>query len=154
MDKVTDSLRNLGEIIIIHIPEMVFVLFLLIIPVLAYVSWRMRHFKSDPNLNGLKILENYQSQALIRITSPGNILALPKMFPQTKSLLLRMQFHESKELEFSIQLLKQVAASRGVAIVKVDEYLFLVEGTKDKVNPFEDLSKVKVIDFEGLEVMH
>jgi hypothetical protein len=152
MEIMAQALKDLRELLTGYAPETLFVLIALSIPALSYVGWRAKHLKADPHLNGLKILENHQNQALIRISNPGNILALSKTFPQAKTLLIRFQSLKPKELEFSIQLLKQVAAIRGVAIVKVDEHLFLVEGVGDKFTAVEDPSKIKVIDFEGLEV--
>jgi hypothetical protein len=154
MHNITKSLKDLRELLADYAPEILFVLIALTIPALIYQAWRVKNLKADPHLNGLKILENYQNQALIRISHPGNILALSKTLPQSKTLLIRFQSLKPKELKFSIQLLKQVAAKRGVAIIKIDELLFLVEGMSDNFIPIEDLSQVKVIDFEGLEVSH
>jgi hypothetical protein len=152
MENMTQTLKDLRELLNGYAPETLFVLIALTIPALSYVGWKIKHLKADPNLSGLKILEDHQNQALIRVTSPRNILALPKLFPEAKSLLIGLQVLKPEELKFSIHLLKQVAANRGVAIIKVDERLFLVEGVRDKFTAIKDPSKVKVIDFEGLEV--
>jgi len=89
---------------------------------------------------------------LVEVRNPGNIRLLSKKFPPSKSLLIRLRGLKSTEFDFAAQQLRRVAASRGRQVIKVDDFLFLIEGLEDQTAPKQEYEKVKFIDFEGHEV--
>lgn len=132
--------------------ELIIVVSTLSLPVFIYLIWRFKFLKLDSDLVGLKVVEEHKNQILVEVRNPGNIRVLSKKFPPSKSLLIRLRGLKSTEFDFTAQQLRRFAGSRGRHVIKVDDFLYLIEGIEDQQAPKQEYEKVKFVDFEGHEV--
>lgn len=132
--------------------ELIIVVSTLSLPVFIYLIWRFKFLKLDTDLVGLKVVEEHKNQILVEVRNPGNIRVLSKKFPPSKSLLIRLRGLKSTEFDFTAQQLRRFAGSRGRHVIKVDDFLYLIEGIEDQQAPKQEYEKVKFVDFEGHEV--
>ena len=103
---------------------------------------------------GMKILEEFETQSLIRIKNPGNLRVLSEVIPAKKNLMVKFGRFSKPEFDYAIYLLKQLAADRGNVIVKLDEGLFLLrsKGEEFAFNSYSAKQNVPIIDFNGDEI--
>jgi hypothetical protein len=152
MEKLYQSLSKLIDVIESRALELIIVVSTLSLPVFIYLIWRFKFLKLDSDFVGLKVVEEHKNQILIEVRNPGNIRVLSKKFPPSKSLLIRLRGLKSTEFDFTAQQLRRFAGSRGKQVIKVDDFLYLIEGIKDQQAPKQEYEKVKFVDFEGHEV--
>lgn len=103
---------------------------------------------------GLKILEEFETQSLIRIKNPGNLRVLSDVIPANKNLLIKFGRFSKPEFDFSILLLKQLAAKRGHVIIKLDTGLYLLrpKGEEFALHSQSEKGYVPILDFNGEEI--
>lgn len=152
MEKLYQSLSKLIDLIESRALELIIVVSTLSLPVFIYLIWRFKFLKLDSDFVGLKVVEEYKNQILVEVRNPGNIRVLSKKFPPSKSLLIRLRGLKSTEFDFTAQQLRRFAGSRGRHVIKVDDFLYLIEGIEDQQAPKQEYEKVKFVDFEGHEV--
>ena len=152
MEELNQSLKDIADLLASRAPELVIVVSTLSLPIFIYFIWSFRYLKRNSDLVCLKVLEQHENQILVEVRNPGNIRLLSKKFPPSKSLLIRLRGLKSTEFDFAAQQLRRVAGSRGRQVIKVDDFLFLIEGLEDHTAPKQEYEKVKFIDFEGHEV--
>ena len=152
MEKLYQSLSKLIDVIESRALELIIVVSTLSLPVFIYLIWRFKFLKLDSDFVGLKVVEEHKNQILVEVRNPGNIRVLSKKFPPSKSLLIRLRGLKSTEFDFTAQQLRRLAGSRGRQVIKVDDFLYLIEGIKDQQAPKQEYEKVKFVDFEGHEV--
>lgn len=152
MEKLYQSLSKLIDLIESRALELIIVVSTLSLPVFIYLIWRFKFLKRDSDFVGLKVVEEHKNQILVEVRNPGNIRVLSKKFPPSKSLLIRLRGLKSTEFDFTAQQLRRFAGSRGKQVIKVDVFLYLIEGIEDQQAPKQEYEKVKFVDFEGHEV--
>lgn len=152
MEKLYQSLSKLIDLIESRALELIIVVSTLSLPVFIYLIWRFKFLKLDSDFVGLKVVEEHKNQILVEVRNPGNIRVLSKKFPPSKSLLIRLRGLKSTEFDFTAQQLRRFAGSRGKQVIKVDVFLYLIEGIEDQQAPKQEYEKVKFVDFEGHEV--
>jgi len=152
MEKLYQSLSKLIDLLEARAVELIIVVSTLSLPVFIYLIWRFKFLKLDTDLVGLKVVEEHKNQILVEVRNPGNIRVLSKKFPPSKSLLIRLRGLKSTEFDFTAQQLRRFAGSRGRHVIKVDDFLYLIEGIEDQQAPKQEYEKVKFVDFEGHEV--
>jgi hypothetical protein len=152
MEKLYQSLSKLIDVIESRALELIIVVSTLSLPVFIYLIWRFKFLKLDSDFVGLKVVEEHKNQILIEVRNPGNIRVLSKKFPPSKSLLIRLRGLKSTEFDFTAQQLRRLAGSRGRQVIKVDDFLYLIEGIEDQQASKQEYEKVKFVDFEGHEV--
>ena len=152
MEKLYQSLSKLIDVIESRALELIIVVSTLSLPVFIYLIWRFKFLNLDSDFVGLKVVEEHKNQILIEVRNPGNIRVLSKKFPPSKSLLIRLRGLKSTEFDFTAQQLRRLAGSRGRQVIKVDDFLYLIEGIEDQQASKQEYEKVKFVDFEGHEV--
>ena len=152
MEKLYQSLSKLIDVIESRALELIIVVSTLSLPVFIFLIWRFKFLKLDSDFVGLKVVEEHKNQILIEVRNPGNIRVLSKKFPPSKSLLIRLRGLKSTEFDFTAQQLRRLAGSRGRQVIKVDDFLYLIEGIEDQQASKQEYEKVKFVDFEGHEV--
>jgi hypothetical protein len=152
MEKLYQSLSKLIDVIESRALELIIVVSTLSLPVFIYLIWRFKFLKLDSDFVGLKVVEEHKNQILVEVRNPGNIRVLSKKFPPSKSLLIRLRGLKSTEFDFTAQQLRRLAGSRGRQVIKVDDFLYLIEGIEDQQASKQEYEKVKFVDFEGHEV--
>lgn len=152
MEKLHQSLGKLIDLIESRALELIIVVSTLSLPIFIYLIWKFKFLKLDSDLVGLKVVEEHNNQILVEVRNPGNIRVLSKKFPSSKSLLIRLRGIESTEFDFTAHELRKFAGSRGRQVIKVDDFLYLIEGIEDQQPPKQAYEKAKFVDFEGHEV--
>lgn len=152
MEKLYQYLSKLIDLIESRALELIILVSTLSLPIFIYLIWRFKFLKLDSDLVGLKVVEEHKNQILIEVRNPGNIRVLSEKFPPSKSLLIRLRGLESTEFDFTAQQLRRFAGSRGRHVIKVDDFLYLIEGIEDQQASKQEYEKVKFVDFEGHEV--
>lgn len=152
MEKLYQSLSKLIDLIESRALELIIVVSTLSLPIFIYLIWRFKFLKLDSDLVGLKVVEEHKNQILVEVRNPGNIRVLSEKFPPSKSLLIRLRGLKSTKFDFTAQQLRRFAGSRGRQVIKVDDFLYLIEGIEDQQGLKQEYEKVKFVDFEGHEV--
>jgi len=103
---------------------------------------------------GMKILEEFENQSLIRIKNPGNLRVLYEVIPANKNLVIKFGRFSKPEFDYAISLLKQLAARRGNVIIKLDIGLFLLRPQGEEFASYSDSARgnMPILDFSGEEV--
>lgn len=113
----------------------------------------LRARQKRPDLIGLKVVEDIPGQLLVRITNPGNVRAILPMVAPAKNVLVNTSRLDEVELEYALQLLRELGGKLGTTVVKLDEGLFLLKRASKGENSEGLSASVPIFDLEGNEVI-
>ena len=153
MEFVRQSLDALLSFFIEYREELAFsaLAFLFALACERFLTFRSR--RKSPDEIGLKVIEDIPGQLLVRITNPGNVRAILPMVVPAKNVVVNTSRLDKGELEYALQLLRELGGKLGTTVVKLDEGLFLLNRVSDGQNSEKLSGSIPIFDLEGNEVI-